>query len=51
VGDVVGPDQDDRDVGVGQECLVDLSRQVLRLGPDDRELAQVHPAVQALGNT
>ena len=50
VGDVVGADQDDGDVGVELEGGVDLGLQVARLRPDDGELAQVHAAVRLLGH-
>ena len=51
VGDVVGADQDDGDVGVELERGVDLGVQVAGLCADHGELAQVHAPVRALGHT
>ena len=37
--------------GSVSSALVDLLGEVVRLGADDRELTQVHPAVGALGDS
>ena len=50
VGDVVGADQDHRDVGLDRQRPVDLAGEVGGLGADHGERAQVDPPVGPLGD-
>ena len=50
VGDVVGADQDQRDVGLDRQGPVDLLVEVGGLGADHGEVAQVDAAVGVLGH-